>query len=136
MCQMPMLVCFFGMNFRPNGHCLKGGNRHEWHVHCRGKNLPSLSNRKDTLQITWCFDDSPYSANNAIMCYNSDKEELYGKVILDNAMSPGNCGAGRLSPSSWAKYTRRTFSTVLNAYSNVPTHRSIPRVLKEEGLRS
>ena len=44
-------------------------------------------------------DDSPYSANNAIMCYNSDKEELYGKVILDNAMSPGNCGAGRLSPN-------------------------------------
>ena len=35
---------FFGMNFRPNGHCLKGCNRHEWHVHCRGKNLRSARN--------------------------------------------------------------------------------------------
>jgi len=39
-----------------------------------------------TITTSAGVDNSPYSADNAIMCYNSDKEALYGKVILDNAI--------------------------------------------------
>ncbi len=39
-----------------------------------------------TITTSADVDNSPYSADNAIMCYNSDKEARYGKVILDNAI--------------------------------------------------
>ena len=62
-----------------------------------------------------CVDGSAYSANNAILCYNSAKTETQGKVIFDNAIIEKPFCA--ISPRTEAK-AKQFFQTTPNS-SNV-----------------
>ena len=69
-----------------------------------------------TITTSAGVDNSPYSADNAIMCYNSDKEARYGKVILDNAIieKPFCAVAPRMeSQAKWYFQTMANSSNVI-----------------------